>query len=118
MNDTLLKYKKLSEEILKLDLSVDENLEKLEGMLDARDELLDEIEALGIAESEIREYAGVIFDLDAGIKDKLLSAMSSIEEELEDIKAAKRDKAKTKAALKKYEGEKEDVNSVFFDKNT
>lgn len=119
MKEELSKYLKVTEAILSLDLEAeDPELPRLQLLLDARDRLIEDIQKLDLSAEEKKEFLAHLRPLDEELEAKFKEHMAEIETNIEELKKIKSSKARTKTALVNYEGKGEELNSVFFDKNT
>lgn len=119
MREELTKYLRLTEAMLGLDLEAEEpELPRLELLMDARDKLIPIILKLDLSPGEKAEFSSTLCSLDEALAAKLREVMADLEMDIDDLKKAKSSKARTRTALVNYEGKGEEINSVFFDKNT
>lgn len=119
MREELSKYLKLTRALIDLDMEAEEaELPNVSLLTDARDRLIKAIKKLSLSAEEKREFMDALIPLEEALEDKLRKSMEDTQANIDEIKKLKSSKFRTRTALANYEGRREDINSVFFDKNT
>ncbi len=119
LNSKLLeKYLCLSEEILDLEFSGDEEIDKLSDLIRKRGEVLEEICYISLQPDEKKSFGKKIVDIDEQIMKKLEKELNETRTLIENVKKGKLEQEKTRNALNKYNKKGDSGEGVFFDKNT